>query len=1164
MPTASARFHLIYGNRLDRLAAHLGARLARPAVADSLAADVVLIPQPALRHWLQQALAERYGIAANLDLCTPSEFVWRLLRAARPELPDASPWDRQRLRWQLYALLGDTPATLPSPVRRHLQRAVIGGPADSIDPADRFGAGERAMAHYALADALAAAYDRYQAYRPDWLRDWERNVPASRDDWQAQLWRSLRQRLKGSPHRAALLRDWLTRHDREAEGYAGIAPPGLPPRVAAFGTIHVSPDVLHMLAVVGQWIELDFYLPMPSAEYWGDVESLRERVKRDGIASLSVALADAERDNPLLTAWGAGGREIVAQLFSYDVVLPQRETELFVAPGRDTLLHRLQQDVLDRAAPTVSTFGAGDVSLQLHACHSKLREVEVLHDQLRALLDNDLPDGRRFDPPLQPRDIAVLAPDIADYLPLARAVFGGLSPDDPRFIPFALADRPQAQSHPLVAMLLDVLALADAPLTASGFRDLLATPSVAHALQLDAAQRARIDKWFAAAGIRWGDDEHARERAGAGRWREYSFDFGIDRLLSGYAAGDGAEASVAGTELIAPYSELEGADADTLDRALGFYRRLRELAVWMREPYAAAEWRARLANWLQASLAPVPQDDAETQARRLLLETLDDFAAEAANAGALPARLVRRALCDALTEPSPHRPWLSGGVTFAGMVPLRTVPFRVICLLGLDADAYPRREPADDINRLVDAIQGRAPRYPGDRSVRDDDRFLFLQLLCAAGDVFYLSYGGSDARDGSVREPSPVIAELLDAVERMHGEHVREQLCVQHPLQPFSPRAFGAGDDGGVEPRRFSYRKEWAMPVAAAVQANEPPFVAAPLAMDAPELFELPDRKTLQAFFANPAKAWLQDRLGLRLVTREETLDDREPQGRDALRRYAVISALTVNDSEPSDDQVGDDDDDDDEVVRRMRARAELPPGRDGEALIEDTRPLAHGLLAEARAVLTAATPREVVEATAPIAFRFDDVHRDADGHPLRLILEAGKLEGKRRLRAGIDHLLLASVHGAAARTVLIGEGEAKSGRKKSADTAEDAPPIATQTFTGIDRDTALTRLNALLALWRRGQAEPLPFAPKAGWAYVEKFHAEHSRSSRPPDHAAAWTAAQQAFAPNFGDYGGESADVWLALAFRPQGLFDAVDSARALDFAAVARAIFAALETQA
>jgi exodeoxyribonuclease V gamma subunit len=1154
MPIASARFHLISGNRLDRLAAHLGARLASPADPESLAPEVVLIPQPAMRQWLQQTLAERDGIAANLDLLTPSEFVWRLLRDARPDLPESSPWDRERLRWRLYASLADRAPTLPSAVQRHLQRAVA-GLAASPGSADF---AEHALARYGLADALAAAYDKYQAYRPEWLQAWERNDPVSRDDWQAQLWRGLRQRLRETPHRAALIGDWLARHDREADAFAGVAPPGLPSRVAAFGTIHVSPDVLHLLAVVGQWIELDFYLPTPSAEYWGDVESLRERVRRDGVASLSAAFADLERDNPLLAAWGAGGREIVAQLFSYDIVLPHSETELFASPGRDTLLHRLQQDVLDRAAPTRDEYDHNDVSLQLHACHSKLREIEVLHDQLRALLDDP-----RFDPPLQPREIAVLAPDIADYLPLARAVFGGLAPDDPRYIPYSLADRPQTQSHPLVGVLLDLLALADTPLTASGFRDLLSTPAIAHALQLDAAQRAKIDAWFDAAGIRWGEDEAARERAGAGRWREYSFDFGIDRLLSGYAAGADAGEIVADEQRIAPYPELEGADADILDRALEVYRRLREWIAWMHEPHTAADWRARLAELLQSLLAPIAQDQNEAQARQRLLDALDDFADEAADAGALPARLVQRALREALTRPSPHRPWLSGGVTFAGMVPLRTVPFRVICLLGLDADAYPRREPSDDINRIVDAIQGRAPRSPGDRSVRDDDRFLFLQLLCAAGDVFYLSYGGCDARDASVREPSPVIAELLHAVERMHGESVREALCLQHPLQPFSPRAFGAGDDGGIEPRRFSYRGEWRMPVAAAAQALEPPFVSAPSIADAVDAalseLEWPDRDALQSFFANPAKAWLRDRLGLRLATREDALDDREPQGRDPLRRYGAIAALTADESRSFDDSP----DADDAVARRLRARAALPPGRDGDALIEETRPLALALRAQARAVLAATSASiEVVEATAPVAFRFDDVHRDADGRPLRLILETGKLHGKRRLRAGLDHLLLASVHGAAAYTMLLGEGDAKQGKKKTGAAADDAPPVAIEMLTGIDRETAQARLRALLEFWRRGQSEPLPFAPKAGWTYV---HALQKAGDPAGAWRKAWEQAHKEFDPrrfqSNAPVPGEAADPWLDLAFRPRGLFDTIDSAHARDFREIARAIFAAFE---
>jgi len=1106
MPTASTRFRLISGNRLDRLAEALGARLATPADPASLAPDVVLIPQPTLRHWLLQTLATRYGIAANLDLCTPSEFTWRLLRAAHPALPEHSPWEREALRWRLYALLQGDPSTLPSPVRRHLRRAADEGTD----------AAARALARDDLAVALAAAFDRYQAYRRDWLDAWEREAPGTRDDWQAQLWRALVRGAPEVPHRAALLGDWLSRFDRDAPTFAGAAPPGLPPRLSAFGTLHVSPDVLHLLAVAGQWIDVDFHLPTPSAEYWGDVESLRERLRRDGVGALPAALAEADRDNPLLMAWGAGGRDILAQLFSYEIVLPQREEDRFAPPGRDSVLHRLQQDVFDRAPPMPSTFDPADISLQVHACHSRLREVEVLHDRLRALLDNALPEGRRFDPPLQPHEIAVLAPDIAEYLPLARAVFGGLSPDDPRFIPYSLADRPQAQSHALATLLPDLVALADVPLTAGAFRDLLAMPSIAHALSLDAQQRQRLDDWIDASGIRWGEDAAARERAGVGHWREYSFEFGFDRLLAGYAVGGDTD-----IDGIAPCPELEGADAETLDRALRAYAEVRSLAAWMRTSHPADAWRLRLAQTLATLLAPVPLDEAEAQARRLLLETLDDFARDAADAGALPAALVRRALRDALAAPSVHRPWLSGGVTFAGMVPLRTVPFRVLCLLGLDADAYPRREPADDVNRLVDAIQGRAPRHLGDRSVRDDDRFLFLQLVCAAGEALHLSYGGRDARDGSLREPSPVIAELLDAVERMHGADAREALCIEHPLQPFSPRAFGADD-----PRRFSYRDEWRLPSTAGRLATEPAFVIAPL--PTLEDDDAPDRDTLQRFFENPARYWLRERLGLRLPGEDDGDIDREPQGENALLRYAAVRAL-LDDADAHDDPGRSE--------AWLRARGALPPGRDAVALAHD----AHAAAARLRAARMQAlgdVPATVIErdgtATSGIAFRFDDVHAGT-----RVVLEAGKPDGKRRLHARIDHLLLASVLGEDARTVLIGL-DAKKGT-----TIEVV-------YAGFDRDDARTMLDALLALWQEGRATPLPFAPKSGFAYAAAWHADH-------DVGKAWKAAWAAYAPY--QFDGEREDRWLRLAFRPDGLLGEFDGDAARRFREIAPIVFDARE---
>ena len=1222
-----ARFHLISGNRLDALAAELGARLAQAGANDSLLPDTILVPQPSLRQWLQQTLAERHGIAANLDLLTPSEFVWRLLRSASATpLPDTSPWDRERLHWRIYALLGRLGTQeLPPAVRRYLRRTT----ARSGDAGGD--AGTQALARYGLADSLAAAFDRYQAYRRDWLDDWERG--GDRDDWQAMLWRELRAET-APPHRAALIGDWLARYDRGGGGHSnsnssrhlsdtpGAAsrgnittpPPGLPSRLAAFGTIHVSPDVLHVLAVAGQWCALDFYLPTPSSEYWGDVESLRARLRRDGPAALPAALADLQRDNPPLASWGGGGREILAQLFSYEIVQPETEIERFVDPGRDTLLRRLQHDVLHRAAPIAEAWSHDDASVQIHACHSKLREIEILHDRLRAMLDDSSPDGRRFNPPLQPREIAVMAPNIGDYLPLARAVFGGLDADDPRYIPFTLADRPQIQAHALIGWFLALLDLGDTPLRASGFRDIVAITPVMQTLGLSTEDLLRLDDWFAAAGIRWGEDAAARERAGVGRWREYSFDFGFERLLTGYAAGDdaatlrddprdsaylrGAGEDPRDNAWIAPYAELEGGDASVLDRALEVYARLRDLAAWMREPHSAAQWRQRLSDTVFALIGANAQDSAETQARRWLLDALDTLAEDAFDAGPLPLAVVREALDAQLSQASVHQPWLAGGVTFSGMVPLRTVPFRVICLLGLDADAYPRREPAQDIDRLVDAVQGRAPRRLGDRSVRDDDRFLFLQLLCAAGDVFYLSYGGRDARDGSLREPAGPIAELLDTLERMdggiddnsasahggtHPARLRDHIVFEHPLQPFSPRAFGTVADGGEndagDARYFSYREEWRVDTAhAGALALPPPFLPAPLppladvANNAADDASPPTRDALQAFFANPAKVWLKDRLGLRLPMRDNAADDREPLGADGLQRHdtlaTLVRTLLPSRDDPNSGKATDDDTPEarDDLAQHLRARAALPPGRDGDLLIDDALPLAHALRRAARASADTAllNVRETVAANTPIEFGFYDVLRvaagdalsDAAGHALRLVIETGKLDGKRRLRAGIDHLLLASIEGATARTVLLGEGaKAKPSSNKSSKKtdAEAGPPIDILIFGDIDADVANARLQTLLTLWREGRDAPLPFAPKAAWTYVETLREKD-------DIRAAWFAAQSVFAPSFGDFGGESSDPHLALAFRPDGLFDSVDSLRATRFRAVASAVFDAL----
>lgn len=1079
---AAPGFHLFSSNRLDYLAEQLCLSLAQPADPDSLEPEIILIPQPTLRRWLQRELAQRLGVAAHLEFPTPSEFVWRLLRAQWPDLPIDSPWDQARLRWRLFAELAREEA--PQAVRTHLQRA----------------GGDPALARWRLAESLASAFDRYQAYRRMWLEAWEAGADAQ--DWQAELWRRLQS--SGTHSRSQLIGDWLRLHAQ-----ATAAPPGLPRRLHAFGTIHVSPDVLHLLAVCARHCQLEFHRPSPCAEYWGDVESLRQRLRREGPDALPDAIAESQFDNPLLQAWGAAGRDFVAQLFSYELVQPQRELDGFVEPERDSLLHAVQADVLERRAPqAMATLREDDLSIQVHACHSRLREVEVLHDRLRDFFDAGTD---QFDPPLKPDQVAVLAPNIGDYLPLVRAVFGGIPAQDRRYIPFSLSDRPQAQAHPLVALFLSLLDLPASRRTASELRDLMAVPAVMAALDVQDSDLQRFDDWFAASGIRWGDDEAMRERLGFGRWREHSFAFGVDRLLMGYASGDSDE-DIAG---IAPSTELEGADAERLDRLIGLLKRMRQLDAWMRRNHTASEWQAGLVGQFIGLLPAVPQDEGEAQARRIVLEALDGFARDAAGAGELPLSVVASAVRETLEAPSPHQPFLGGGVTFAGMVPLRTVPFRVICLLGMDADAFPRREPGGDINRLVDEIrQGR--RRLGDRSVREDDRFLFLQLLTAASDRFYVSYGGRDARDGSLREPSPVVAELLDTAQRyLPAGDARTRLLMEHPLQPFSALAFGVGDG-----RRFSYADQWWLPQREAVLRPVPAFVDA--SRTDPAVDGLPSLQELIQFLRHPARAFLRDVTGLSLPRRQdERQGDREPLGEDALFRHRVINELIQHERETG----------------QLRARGLLPPGVEGEYAAAAARGIAQPLR-EARDAWLSDAPAERIEQVLDLSQGRFTIQIASVHGPRRAHVLAGSLKGKHLLQAWVEHIAWSALRGPEMQTRVF-HFDRKSGLQQ-----RDLP-----SFT---REIARARLEDLLSLWRQGQSRPLPFAVDAAWCYVETQREKN-------DAAAAWSAALRTFDDHQGF--GEAGDPWLQLAFRPERV---LSPAHADEFIRVALRIFGNAEPAA
>lgn len=1095
MPAALPDFRLYHSNSLEVLAGLLAEQLRQPAPGQSLLApEAILIPQVAMRRWLQAALAAQHGVAANLEFLTPGEFVSRALAANVGD--GADDLDAESLRWRLYAALRDPALMARAPLRALAQ----------------YVAGEDPLKAWTLAGELGDVFEKYQAWRRDWLLRWE--AGADPEDPQAILWRAV---AEGRPYRARRIHDYLARFG----GEASALPQGLPTRMFAFATLNISPDVLRVLATQARVGTLHFYMPSPTRTYWGDLQSRAEQQR---------AGADPElADNRLLQAWGAAGRDFVAVLGSYEVVHPTGDFPAYADPeasvaSEPSLLRRLQGDLFHRRAvpglPLRAAVDRHDPSLQIHACHTRLRELQVLHDQLRGLLEDP-----RFDPPLQPREIAVLSPDIDPYVPYLDAVFGGQGSEGA--LPYALADTSPLATEPLADVFLALLAL---PISRFGLHeilDLLASAPIAEAAGLDETGLERLRSWLQAAGARWGLDAAHRQRQQAPDDDAYTWRFALDRLLLGHASGE--ESDIEG---VAAWPHLEGSALAALDTLIRLLRVLERQQQLLSEPMPPSTWRERLLELLDALLPAHPSSPRAQRALERLRMLINDFARSAERgefSAPVPAEVVRAHFAAVLGEADTRAPLLTGGISFGRMVPMRLLPFRVICLLGMNDGDFPRRDPAAGLNRLT-AELGTERRRAGDRSTREDDRFLFLQLFASAQDVFYLSYLGADARDGSVREPSLLVSELLASAAQLHSDArtASRELVVRHPLQPFAAAAFGAPDEDGPEPRRFSYRQQWRPAVDSLAGQRQvlAPWVDGALPADAGATAASLSIDDLRRLFSDPAGQFLRLRLGLRLPEPAEQDSDLEPllapvQGLEQYElQQQVFEAALSGDT--------------DHLYERLRARALLPSGPLGRRQLDERLRQLHPY-AQAFKQWRGQAPAESRRLQVPI--EGVELHGRLPGwYPAGLgRVQVGGLSGRVAIRHGLEWLLLraAGEHAPYQRFF-----EHEDGLGPHPMDAEPLPPAQAQ-----------AALAELLMLYRQGLQAPLAFAPYSSWKYYRA--AQQGELDKAIKEAAAQWQSDVGWS--------ESAAPALRLVHRGSGPF--TDAQHFIDFASTSYRLYALLE---
>ncbi|MCW8908113.1 MAG: exodeoxyribonuclease V subunit gamma [Sedimenticola sp.] len=864
--------YLYHSNRLEQLAERLAGVLAQP-LDDPLATETVVVQHPGMERWLSLQLAHRLGVCANMAFPLPAGYIWQLLRQLLDGVPDQDRYQPALMQWWLFQRLdGPLDPSWCAPLKQYLE-----------------GADE--LMRFQLAGEIARTFDQYLVYRPDWIVGWQLGrcmVPG--DEWQGALWRELAT-AQPDDH-------WVDLQQRLEAECPQPDPNALPQRVCLFALSSLSPGYLGILQYAARQMDVHLFLLNPAQGHWMDLVSSREQQRQELAAPELSRYLDT--GNPLLASMGTQGRDFFSLLLSFD---PGSE-ELFVDPAGNRLLAGLQRDILYpdlEPGPEPGVIDPGDRSLQLHVCHSPMRELEVLHDQLLSRLEQDHN--------LSPDEILVMTPDMDLYAPYIEAVFGQTA--DGTTIPYSLSDSSQLRESPVVVRFLELLSLPGGRYPADRVVSLLELPALQRRFGLGEGDLPRIRHWIEQVAIRWGRDGTEREALGLPLTGQNSWQSGLDRLLLGYALPS-EESLFRG---ILPCSEVEGADVRILGGLHAFVTALFELETTLLEAHTPVVWADLLGRLVARFLDPDEEEMRQVQALHNAIARLLDSAAMARFRGTLSRELVISQLESRFSHPSSGR-FLGGGVNFCALTPMRALPFKVICMIGMNDGAYPR-----DSRRLgFDLIQREGYRV-GDRSRRSDDRYLFLETLISAREQLYISYVGQDIRDNSMLPPSVLVSELLDVVDSCYcsasGESASQSLTTLHPLQPFNPRYFIP--DSGL----FSYSETHCAGAAALLgeTCQRPPLLRQPLTRPETEWQQV-ELAQLISFFSHPVRYLLSQRIGITLPRGEDVLQGREPFELDYFGRSDLFLRLVAGIQAGHPRQV---------MLELERARGLLPHGVAGD-----------------------------------------------------------------------------------------------------------------------------------------------------------------------------------------------------------------------------------------
>lgn len=797
--------HLIRSHNLSILSEALAEKLTEKAPDDPFVSQKIIVPNLDTARWFKLFAAERNGIAANLECMLPAEWFWKQIRNIYPDLPDQLPSDHHPMKWSLFKLLSEKNTRSKFEV---IERYLLNQPKERAE-----------QALFQLSAQIASVFDEYLVYRPGMVLKWQKGESGEGDEkWQADLWRLLNQMWRESgdterKNRAELYDDALkalSEKKIETDDPLFVLNPGL-----------LSLPTVKLLKNAGNYNDIFLY-------------------------QIQVSKELANSQNELVQVLGGEAKSVRDVIHFLE---PDNVSDLETYLTGNDLLHRIQADIFSGRSTKKETDRKDDIKgIEIRSCHSPLREIEVLHQFLLEKFEED--------ETLYPDDILVATPDLETYRPYIQAVFDQPESDLPS-IPYHAGYSFGKTEKGIERALRRLLSVIDSRFEFENVMDLFMMRPVFRSYGLSESDTVKLKRWIEENNVVWGVDAEHRKEFDQPAEDLHTWNSALRRGWYGHFLGGDKGEMVDG---ILPYRSIRSTNDQQIWAAFTAYmNQLNAMRRDIKKKKSITEWAEWIINKTESLFDNSFMERKEAQIIRRVIAQIDEQCQTGFCEEKISFSLFKSELTSKLDRQKASGARFTNGITFSSMVPVRSLPFKVIALIGLNENKFPRKKITPDFDLMT-----RQPQ-PGERNRKNEDRNLFLESIMSAGEIHYCSYIGQSREDNEEIPPSTIVNEWIDLLADKSGLPSTE-IVKKEMLSGFSPVNFKLG-------KSFSriYHK-----VATHIQSDENSIsgltLKKPIPLDQIEAsIQLDD---LIQFFSNPIKWFLRKRFDVSLRDSDQKIDE--------------------------------------------------------------------------------------------------------------------------------------------------------------------------------------------------------------------------------------------------------------------------------------------------